>query len=118
MKKFLSLLVSSMFVVGCSSAPDISKKETNAAKVVKDNPTNTGVETAGNSEPGKTINDPARKNTKGGTFRNTNQKGDGIHRKNVKASPTRPSPDNSLVSTPTNNQVQFIETRTLKNNPI
>jgi len=120
MKKFLSLLIVSTFIAGCSSAPTVTNTTANTANnVSNNNPINANVETAGNSTNVNVLTNNMLKSTKGGRFPNPNRKPGGIDMKNVKVvSPTNPAPDNSEVSTSMNKQGEPVETRTFKNHPI
>jgi hypothetical protein len=126
MKGFLSLLVISMVIAGCSSAPTLKNTTANTANPINtanpvnnNQPINANVETAGNST---NVNVPTKdpfKDLKGGRFPNPNRKPGGIDMKNVKVvTPTNPAPDNSVVSTTMNNQGLPIETRAFKNHPV
>ena len=125
MKRFLSLLVISTFIVGCSSASTVTNTTVNTADPVNNNPVknnnpiNANVEAVGNfANVNVSTNDPF-KNIKGGRFPNPNRKPGGIDMKNVKVvTPTNPAPDNSVVSTSMNKQGEPVETRTFKNHPV
>ncbi|MCA1625982.1 MAG: hypothetical protein LC768_17075 [Acidobacteria bacterium] len=120
MKGFSSLLVISMFIAGCSSAPTVTNTTANRAKPVNNSQlVNANVETAGNStNVNVPTNDPF-KNLKGGKFPNPNRKPGGIDMKNVKVvTPTSSAPDNSVVSATMNTEGLPIETRAFKNHPI